>query len=109
MFVAVASGSTTAAYSTDGVNWTRTTMPANLFWSSVCYGNDKFVAVVGTTETPDTSNVVAYSTDGVNWSSGRLPASRKWTSVCYGDGKFVAVAYNSNVPAYLKDYFDEWA
>lgn len=44
-FVAVSQENTIAAYSTDGVNWTQTTLPVSENWNSVCFGNGKFVAV----------------------------------------------------------------
>ena len=96
-FVAVASYSNIAAYSTDGVNWTQATLPTSATWQPVCYGNGKFVAVAFN------GNIAAYSTDGINWTQTTLPASTYWHLVCYGAGKFVAVAYNSNVAAYSTD------
>ena len=102
-FVAVASYSNIAAYSTDGVNWTQATLPTSATWQPVCYGNGKFVAVAYN------SNVAAYSTDGVNWTQTTLPNKLSWQSVCYGNGKFVAIVFRSKVAAYLKDSFDEWA
>ena len=66
-------------------------------YSSVCYGNGKFVAVA------QTSNVFAYSTDGITWTQGNMPSEQEWISVCYGNGKFVAVAQTSNVFAYSTD------
>ena len=52
-----------AAYSTDGINWTQTTLPYDSYWTSVCYGNGTFVAV----DSP--SSVSAYSYDGINWTN----------------------------------------
>ena len=77
--------------------WTQATLPASEDWSSVCYGNGKFVAVAYN------SNIAAYSTDGINWTQTTLPASTYWHLVCYGAGKFVAVAYNGNIAAYSTD------
>ena len=61
-FVAVASGSTTAATSTDGITWTSRTMPSAVSWSEVIYGGmpgvQNFVAVAYTTTTAAT---IAYS------------------------------------------------
>ena len=45
MFVAVAYGSTAAAYSTNGSTWTASTLPSSSTWYSVTYGNGMFVAV----------------------------------------------------------------
>ena len=73
------------------------TMPSNKEWSSVCYGNDKFVTIA------DTSNVFAYSTDGINWTQGTMPSNQYWYSICYGNGKFVAIAKDTDVFAYSTD------
>ena len=85
------------AYSTDGISWTKMTLPANHNWLSVTYGNDKFVAI------GYDSNKGAYSTDGITWTEFILPASRSWLGVTYGNGKFVAVAAVSNKGAYSTD------
>ena len=92
-YVIVADNTNIFAYSTDGMNWTESTISdTNRYWESVCYGNGKFVAVTG--EGYDT-NIFAYSTDGVNWTEGTISeTSRQWHSVCYGNDKFVAVGYN---------------
>ena len=88
-----------AAYSTDGINWISTTMPswAGRGWSSIIYGNDKFVAI------SEGGSVAAYSTDGISWTKTTLPSSADWCDVTYGNGKFVAVAKNSNIAAYSTD------
>jgi hypothetical protein len=39
-FVAVDRGSNKAAYSTDGKNWTETTLPSSANWYNVIYGGD---------------------------------------------------------------------
>ena len=79
------------------LNWTQGTMPSSQSWSSVCYGNDKFVVVVWG------SDAFAYSTDGITWTQGTMPSSQAWYSVCYGNGKFVAISSGSNVFAYSTD------
>lgn len=54
-FVAVAgSRYDKAAYSTDGINWSTSTLPSSASWYSVTYGNGKFVAVAS-------SNKAAYA------------------------------------------------
>ena len=74
-------------------------LPDIKWWSSVCYGNGKFVAVAG-----NNTNIMAYSTDGISWTQGNMPISKPWSSVCYGNGKYVAVASNySNIMAYSTD------
>ena len=97
-FVAVASDSTAAAYSADGVAWAATTMPSSTFWNSITYGNGKFVAVSWN------SDKAAYSEDGMTWTSATLPTSNWWSSVTYGNGKFVAMISNYTTrAAYSED------
>ena len=93
MFVAIGLRGT-AAYSTDGTTWTQTTISETSGpWSSVCYGNGKFVAICGYIFAEQSSNAFAYSTDGINWTEGTISeTSRNWNSICYGNDKFVAVA-----------------
>ena len=52
---------------------------------SICYGNEKFVAV-------GYSGNMAYSTDGITWTSvaDSTFGSSYIRSICYGNGKFVA-------------------
>lgn len=83
-------------------SWVQSTLPNEQHWTSVCYGDGKFVAV------PGDSNTGAYSTDGINWTQTTLPVSTHWISVCYGNGKFVAVAGSNNVAAYSTDGIN-WA
>ncbi len=95
-FVAVAYGSTAAAYSTNGgVTWTAATLPSSAYWASVAYGNGAFVAVAG-----GSSTIAAYSTNGgVTWTASTLPSSQTWQSVTYGNGAFVAVAAGPSTAA----------
>ena len=74
--------------------WTESTSPSNRLWDSLCYGNDKYVAIAYN------SNYFAYSTDGIHWTQGSIGYTRYWMSVCYGNGKFVAIAKNTNYYAY---------
>ena len=96
LFVAVRAFRTRAAYSTDGITWTQTNLPSVTGWTSVTYGDGKFVAVAS-------SDTAAYSTNGITWTQTSLPTSAIWISVTYGDGKFVAVALYSNIAAYSTD------
>ena len=97
LFVAVAESSNKAAYSTDGITWTQTTLPSTGYWRSVTFGNGTFVAIA------HNSNVAAYSTDGITWTATSLPSSTNWRSVTYGNDTFVAIAYNVNKAAYSTD------
>ena len=93
VFVAVASGSSTAATSTDGITWTSRTLPTSANWCSVTYGNGVFVAVAYS------GTIAATSPDGVTWTQRTLPTSDNWISVTYGNGVFVAVAQDSTIAA----------
>lgn len=70
--------------------WIEGSLPSSAYWSSICYGDDKFVAVASG------SNKFAYSADGITWTEGTLPSSDQWSSICYGNGKFVTVTYSNN-------------
>ena len=101
-FVALDAGqeetpSNTAAYSTDGITWTQTTMPSSDAWFSVTYGDGTFAAIAYY------SSTAAYSTDGITWTQTTMPASTFWRSVTYGDGTFAAVASFTTTAAYSTD------
>ncbi len=91
-FVAVeGSFSNQVSYSTNGVTWTNTTMPANddstnSNWVDIAYGNGRFVAIA------ENSAMAAYSFDGATWVKSNLPAIAEWTSVSYGQGLFYATS-----------------
>jgi hypothetical protein len=95
IWVAIASGTTQAASSVDGVSWANRSISASANWTSVAYGNGRFVAVAsGGTAT-------SYSDDGILWvNGGALPTSTTWSSVAFGNGVFVAVATGGTASAY---------
>ena len=88
--VAVSSSTTVNAYSIDGgITWTAGgALTASGTWSSIAYGQGKWIAVrSGSTDTSYSGN------GGVSWlAGGALPASTTWSSIAYGAGKFVAIA-----------------
>lgn len=77
--------------------WKENTLPASRYWSSVAYGDGKYVA------TANSSDKGAYSTDGISWTEMSMPARLKWYSVTYGNGKFVAIASETDKGAYSAD------
>ena len=81
---------------TQKFEWTETSNGlSGRNWESICYGNEKYVAVAYN------SNVFAYSTNGINWTESNNGIGNKyWSSICYGNGKYVAVALLSNTFAY---------
>jgi hypothetical protein len=70
-----------------GIDWTLHPAAVNHSWTSVTYGNGRFVAValVG-------SDSVMTSPDGSTWTSRTSAAANQWYGVTYGNGLFVAVA-----------------
>ena len=91
-FIAVASGGTAAAYSTNGTSWTASTLPASATWSDVTgglIGSSVYVIAVASGGT-----AAAYSADGgAGWTNmSALPSSTTWSTVVYGNSRFLAVA-----------------
>ena len=105
--VAVSSSTTENAYSIDGgITWTAGgAMPSSGTWSSVSYGNGRWVAV------RSGSNASAYSTDGgITWTAGgSLPISTTWTSCAYGAGVYVAIASGGTQAASSTDGGLTWS
>jgi hypothetical protein len=103
-FVAVAKGSATTAYSTDGVTWTTGNSGVSSGAFKVIYGNGKFVAV-----NQQTSNNLFYSTDGITWTAGSINSgSSAWTSVIFANGKFVAIGVAASANAAYSTYGVTW-
>ena len=68
------------------------------YYMSICYGNDKFVAM------PHNTSYPLYSYDGISWQYGNTLGYPQWGKVVYADGKFVTVCPNSsNLAAYSTD------
>ena len=101
-FIAVANGSTNAAYllasSAPGAAWVATgALPTSTMvgvaWG-VCNGVNTFVTVGGSG-----TSTAASSTNGSTWSTRSLPAlgSGTYSTVCFGNGRFVAVSTGSTL------------
>lgn len=84
----------TAFYSFDGITWTSVTLPATEEWTSVTYGQGKFVAVA------KAHNSALLSDDGINWDVSPGFGTQDWTSVTFGNpggiGRFIAVSEGSS-------------
>jgi hypothetical protein len=94
-FVAIALGSSEAAWSLDGKTWTKTILPGDRNWQCAAYGNGTFVAFA------QRNAKVAWSVNGGgSWRESDLPLDRRWRSVVYGDSKFVAFAENTSRASY---------
>jgi hypothetical protein len=100
-YVAINGGGDEAFRSTNGIVWTSAgNLPAAAIWSSVAYGNGRFVAIA------NSSNEVAISYDsGATWivSPSMLPSNELWVTVKYGQGLFVAVAEGTDICATSQD------
>ena len=105
-WIAIGSGGATAISVNGGVSWTSGGSLGAGTWSSITYGQGRWVAVTtGGTAT-------AYSTNGgTTWvAGGALPASSTWISIAYGRNKFVAVSSAGAVdPAYSVDGGATWS
>jgi hypothetical protein len=100
-FVALASGSNIAQYSTDGITWNSSTLPASSTWTSITYGNGLFVAV-SNANSPAVGSL--YSTDGITWNISNLKIQAD--KVTYGQGIFLAI--RGGGVAYIGDGAGDW-
>jgi len=98
LFIAVASGGTQAASSTDGVTWTSRTLPASASWSAVAASNGARSVAVASGGT-----AAAYSDNGTTWTSATLPASANWSAVAHNGSLWCAVARDSTIAATSAD------
>jgi hypothetical protein len=82
-FVAIRTGTTNSAYSTNGVTWTEGSGLPNKTWRDVTWGNGRFVALAS-------DGTCSYSLDGITWSSAVTIAGGITTNrIAYGQGVFV--------------------
>jgi hypothetical protein len=98
-FVAINSGTTSAAYSTDGINWTAVVAPGTFASATdIVWGNGKFVALGGT-------NGIMYSLDGITWYENdlTLPLTATERKLAYGQGTFVITSDDTNEVQYSHD------
>jgi hypothetical protein len=81
--ISFVSGTVTLTMIPPGAEWTQLTGIPDRNWSSIVYGNGRFVTV---------SNAVLTSTDGANWTLVSGTPSRTWEGVTYGNGQFLAIS-----------------
>ncbi len=84
----IVSGSNGSALSTRGVIWHQLDAATSNNWTSVCYGNDLFVAVASS----GTGTRVMTSPDGKLWTTRTSAADIAWNQVIWSGTLFVAVA-----------------
>jgi hypothetical protein len=78
-FVAIATGSSAAAYSFDGKVWIASTMPVTASWQQITYGQGTFIVVGNGTST------ALSSPDGVVWTQRTLPTTGSYSGVAFGN------------------------
>ena len=93
-FVAIAYNTSIVSYSTNGINWSDSSLTKSGLWINCFYGKDKFVAILTNT------NTINYSTDGIHWVGATLPNSRYWGKGCYGNGKYIILSSVGTTFAY---------
>ena len=102
-WVAVKSGSTEVAFSTNAVDWTTDAGASARNWGPIAYGNNRFVAI------STNSAHAQYTLDGgQNWTEVALPAATDYSDIAYGQGMFVATRTGSSTYAY-SNYGVVWA
>ena len=105
-WVAIPSGNTTAAVSTDGDTWTAITLPLTLTWEDIAYGNSYWAIL---TSGGTGASKVLYSKFGtLGWRTANLPSVDTWRRIVYGSGKFVAISDTGNT-AYSTDFGKTWS
>jgi hypothetical protein len=102
LFVAISSGNTVAA-SSNGTSWASGSISSQS-WTSVAYGDSKFIAVA------NDGSSAAYSVNGLSWTTVSIPANN-YTSVVYGDyaDVWVAVAQGQDKGARSTDGGATWS
>ena len=93
-WIAIQSGSSAGASSTDLTSWTPITLSQLATWTAVAsglVGATTYIVAVSSGGTATT-----YSTNGTSWTTGgALSSSGTWTSVAYAGGVFMAVRSGS--------------
>ena len=68
--------------------WGPVSLPSDLRWTGVAYGNGLFVAVAKTA-TNTATTIYATSPDGITWTQQTFAVSRAYDSIAFGNGVFV--------------------
>ena len=103
-FVAVKYGSSDAASSTNGTNWTLQAMPASRNWSGAVYGKPSTTSTGIFVAVADNLNSAAYSINGTSWTFSALPTFgdstyNEYVDIAFGANIFVALANSGNIAA----------
>ena len=97
------------AYSYDGKSWIEGTTLENAYFTSVTFGNGKFVAVGLSGLFGHDVRAQAYSYDGITWYWTTTTFNYDYYSVAFGNNRFVAVGYDyAPVPQIYSDDGVTW-
>lgn len=110
-FVIIANGSNNAAFTTNGVTWTSSSLPtgddsSGDEWQAIAHGGNRFVVITGSL-----TRDVAYSSNGSTWSrfDAALPeGGYDWAGMAFGAGRFVAISTNNSASIYSLDLGQTW-
>ena len=97
-FVVISGIGNQALFSYDGINWNETTLPYEQRWSSVCFGENGYIAVCN-----DVTNQIAISVDGQTWKPNAVPIAAGFNSITYANQKYVIVAPDTNLALFSYD------
>lgn len=92
LFCFVCNGTANAFTSSDGLTWTKQTLPSNAAWTGVCWcsGLSKFCAVSNT--------IAATSPDGITWTEQTISSQTKyWVNVAYSTKSNIICAVGSSL------------
>lgn len=94
------SGTNRALYSNDVANKFKETNLAQNTWTSVAYGEGKFIAV----STDGDNNIAVFDVVNVKgvWSYTQAPTQEEWRSISYGARVFTAVSTSGKVISSLQ-------
>jgi len=95
-FLALPNSFVSGAVSTDGVNWSVSTMPVNTTWAQPAYGNGVWV-IISQGGSVYTSQSPAGPWNAITTLGG---GSATYSSVAYGNGVFVSISDNSTNASY---------
>lgn len=84
-----------AMTSSDGVTWTKRTLPFIADWTSICYGATSALFVAVASHGVYGVNYCATSPDGITWTQRSMPTLMNYTSVATNGTSFVAVGQTS--------------
>jgi hypothetical protein len=98
-FVAVATNSQHAIYSSNGINWNKSTLFEYSYWDSIGFGiydNKPIFLVAGSRET------INFTFNLSSWMPSMMPNDEYWTTPTYGSGKWLIggtdnMAYSSTL------------